>query len=93
MKKGVYMAFSGPSYETPAEIQMAGRLGSDAVGMSTVPEVIAANYAGINVPGISCITNLAAGLQTSLNHEEVVETTEQTKSKFSILVKEILKDL
>lgn len=90
LKEGVYLAFSGPTYETPAEIRMARTLGADAVGMSTVPEVIAANHAGMKVLGISCITNLAAGMQQSLNHEEVVETTQQVKSTFSCLVKEVL---
>ncbi len=90
LKKGVYLAFSGPTYETPAEIRMARLLGADAVGMSTVPEVIAANHAGMKVLGISCITNLAAGMQQSLDHGEVVETTQRVKNIFSCLVKEVL---
>lgn len=91
--EGVYMAFSGPSYETPAEIRMARILGADAVGMSTVPEVIVANHMGMRVLGISCITNLAAGMQANLNHEEVVATTDRVKAQFQELVKTILQTL
>lgn len=88
IQEGVYMFFSGPSYETPAEVRMAGILGADAVGMSTVPEVIVARYCGMRVFGISCITNMAAGISgQKLNHEEVIETTERVKRKFSSLVK------
>ncbi len=90
LQEGVYMAFSGPSYETPAEIRMARVLGADAVGMSTVPEVIVARHMGMRVLGISCITNLAAGMQANLNHEEVVETTNRVKHQFQSLVLAIL---
>lgn len=90
LKEGVYMGFTGPTYETPAEIRMARTLGADAVGMSTVPEVIVAVHSGLNVLGISCITNLAAGMQANLNHAEVVETTERVKEQFKLLVKETL---
>ncbi|WP_159722381.1 purine-nucleoside phosphorylase [Enterococcus sp. CSURQ0835] len=90
LKEGVYMGFTGPTYETPAEIRMARTLGADAVGMSTVPEVIVAVHSGLNVLGISCITNLAAGMQANLNHAEVVETTERVKEDFKLLVKETL---
>ncbi|EOL45346.1 inosine/guanosine/xanthosine phosphorylase [Enterococcus phoeniculicola] len=90
MKEGVYMGFSGPTYETPAEIRMARTLGADAVGMSTVPEVIVAVHNGLKVLGISCITNLAAGMQANLNHEEVVETTQRVKAEFKSLIKETL---
>ncbi|EPH99922.1 purine nucleoside phosphorylase I, inosine and guanosine-specific [Enterococcus faecalis 13-SD-W-01] len=90
IKEGVYMGFSGPTYETPAEIRMSRTMGADAIGMSTVPEVIVAAHSGLKVLGISCITNLAAGMQSSLNHEEVVETTERVKASFKTLVKETL---
>ncbi|PLS36955.1 purine-nucleoside phosphorylase [Carnobacterium maltaromaticum] len=90
LKEGVYMGFTGPTYETPAEIKMARVIGDDAVGMSTVPEVIVARHSGLRVIGVSCITNLAAGMQASLNHAEVVETTERVKESFKTLVKNIL---
>ncbi len=91
VQHGVYAYFTGPSFETPAEIRMARVLGADAVGMSTAPEVIAAAHAGMNVLGISCITNMAAGiLPQPLNHEEVLETGRQTREKFSSLVREIV---
>ena len=93
LKEGVYMGFSGPTYETPAEIRFARTIGADAVGMSTVPEVIVAAHSGLKVLGISCITNLAAGMQKNLNHEEVVETTERVKAEFKALVKETLAQL
>ncbi|HLR34372.1 MAG TPA: purine-nucleoside phosphorylase [Tissierellales bacterium] len=92
LKEGVYMWFSGPTYETPAEIKMATVLGADAVGMSTVPEVIVANHGSMKVLGISCITNMAAGiLDKSLDHNEVIETSKKVKDKFELLVKEIIK--
>ncbi|HAB95789.1 purine-nucleoside phosphorylase [Enterococcus sp.] len=90
LKEGVYMGFSGPTYETPAEIRFVRTIGADAVGMSTVPEVIVAVHSGLKVLGVSCITNLAAGMQASLNHEEVVETTERVKAEFKALIKETL---
>lgn len=90
LQEGVYMGFSGPTYETPAEIQMARTLGADAVGMSTVSEVIVAVHSGLKVLGISCITNLAAGMQQNLDHQEVVATTERVKAQFKTLVKETL---
>lgn len=80
LRQGVYMAVSGPSYETPAEIKAFTRLGADAVGMSTVPETIAARQCGLRVAAISCITNLAAGISKApLSHEEVLETAERVK--------------
>lgn len=90
IKEGVYVGFSGPTYETPAEIRFVRTIGGDAVGMSTVPEVIVAVHARLKVLGISCITNLAAGMQANLNHAEVVETTERVKEEFKALVKETL---
>jgi purine-nucleoside phosphorylase len=81
VRKGVYIAFTGPSYETPAEIRMARTLGADAVGMSTVPEVIAARHMGIRVLGLSCITNMAAGvIKQKLDHLEVLEVAERVKA-------------
>ncbi|MBO9129806.1 purine-nucleoside phosphorylase [Bacillus sp. 165] len=94
VQEGVYLAMSGPTYETPAEIRMARTLGADAVGMSTVPEVIVARHAGMKVLGISCITNMAAGiLDQPLNHEEVIETTERVKVNFLSLVKGIISEM
>ncbi|MCO8290978.1 purine-nucleoside phosphorylase [Tetragenococcus halophilus] len=93
LKEGIYMGFSGPTYETPAEVRFARTAGADAVGMSTVPEVIVACHSGLNVLGISCVTNLAAGMQKSLDHKEVVATTERVKIDFKTLVKETLKAL
>ncbi|TYV76793.1 purine-nucleoside phosphorylase [Listeria monocytogenes] len=91
IREGVYAGFSGPTYETPAEIQMMRTLGADAVGMSTVPEVIIANHAGLRVLGISCITNMAAGiLDQPLSHTEVIETTDQVRSTFLQYVKAIV---
>ena len=80
LRTGVYVAVSGPSYETPAEIRAFARLGADAVGMSTVPEAMVARQCGLNVAGLSCITNLAAGRgRTKLSHTEVLETAERVK--------------
>ena len=90
IRKGVYMLFTGPSFETPAEIRFARTAGADAVGMSTVPEAIAASHMGMHTLGISCLTNMAAGiLDQPLNHEEVLETGERVKSSFSALVREV----
>jgi purine-nucleoside phosphorylase len=91
-KEGVYVGNTGPTYETPAEVRMIRTLGGDAVGMSTVPEVIVARHAGMKVMGISCISNMAAGiLDQPLNHEEVIETTEKVKANFLSYVKELIK--
>lgn len=92
VKEGVYVGNTGPTYETPAEIRFFRQVGGDAVGMSTVPEVIVARHAGIKVLGISCISNMAAGiLDQPLNHEEVIETTEKVKVNFLRFVKELVK--
>ena len=93
-QKGVYAAMTGPTYETPSEVRMLRTLGADAVGMSTVPEVIVANHMGVKVLGISCITNMAAGiLDQPLNHEEVIETANKVKQDFKNLVKAIIKKI
>lgn len=91
LKRGIYMWFTGPTYETPAEVRLAKILGASAVGMSTVPEVIVAKHQGIKVLGISCITNMAAGiLDRPLNHEEVIETSLKVKDKFEKLIINII---
>lgn len=83
LKHGVYCAYTGPSYETPAEIRMIRAMGASAVGMSTVPEVIVANHCGLQVAAVSCITNMAAGiLNQPLTSEEVLETADIVKEKF-----------
>lgn len=87
LQEGVYLALSGPTYETPAEIRAFRVLGADAVGMSTVPEVIAMSHMNIPVLGISCITNMAAGVfKQKLTHQEVMETTQRVQAQFTELV-------
>lgn len=91
LREGVYAMYSGPNYETPAEIRMFRTLGADAVGMSTVPEALIAGHSGLQVIGISCITNMAAGvLPVKLNHAEVVETAAKVHDLFHKLVDLIL---
>jgi len=94
LRRGVYCGLSGPSYETPSEIRMLRHFGADAVGMSTVPEAIAARQMGIKVLGISCITNLAAGISDeTINHAEVMETGALVSATFKELLKRIIPKL
>lgn len=94
LKQGVYAWWTGPSYETPAEVRMIRILGGDACGMSTVPETIVASHGGMNVLGISCLTNMASGiLETPLSHEEVIEVANKAKDQFVRLIKGILEKL
>lgn len=92
LQEGVYCGIGGPSYMTPAELKMLARLGGDAVGMSTVAEVIAARHCGLNVLGVSCITDMAIGEELEpLSHEQVVEVANRTKPKFAALVKSFVR--
>ncbi|UCF97161.1 MAG: purine-nucleoside phosphorylase [Spirochaetaceae bacterium] len=94
LQEGVYAAFAGPTYETPAEVRMAEVLGADLVGMSTVPDVIAARYLGMEVLGLSMVTNMAAGiLDKPLSHKEVLETAAQAVPRLSVLLQGILSRL
>lgn len=94
LPEGVYAAFSGPTYETPAEIRMLEAIGADLVGMSTVPEVIAARYLGIRVMGVSCVTNMAAGvLPQPLDHEEVIQAGKEAAPRFAELLEGVVSRL
>ena len=94
MPRGVYAALSGPAYETPAEIRMLRLLGADAVGMSTVPEAMVARHMGLRVLGLSCITNMAAGVvDRPINHEEVIETGERVSETFAALLRLVIPKL
>jgi purine-nucleoside phosphorylase len=90
-RRGIYAALAGPSYETPAEIHMLRSFGADAVGMSTVPEAIVARHMGLRVLGLSCITNMAAGIsEAPINHEEVIETGQRVKETFTQLLRRVI---
>jgi purine-nucleoside phosphorylase len=92
LNEGVYIQFTGPSFESPAEIRMAAALGADAVGMSTVVEAIAANHMGMKICGVSCVCNLAAGIsKTPLTHEEVQQAANDAAPKFKKLLTESVK--
>ena len=94
LKEGVYAQLTGPSFETPAEIRMMGRLGADAVGMSTAVEAIAARHAGMLVCGISCVSNQAAGISpTPLTHDEVQETANKAAPRFKALISECIENI
>ncbi len=90
-RRGIYAALSGPSYETPAEIHMLRAFGADAVGMSTVPEAIVARHMGMKILGISCITNMAAGIsENPINHDEVMETGQRVRETFTKLLRRVI---
>lgn len=91
LNQGVYTWWTGPMYETPAEIKMIGILGGDAVGMSTVPEAIVASHAGMEILGISCLTNMASGiLPQKLSHQEVLDVAREVRESFGLMIKKII---
>jgi purine-nucleoside phosphorylase len=93
VRRGIYAALAGPSYETPAEIHMLRSFGADAVGMSTVPEAIVGRHMGMKLLGISCITNMAAGIsEQPINHQEVIETGERVRTTFTQLLRRVIKN-
>ena len=94
LKEGTYLQFTGPAYESPAEIKMARVLGADAVGMSTACEAVAANHMGMMICGISCISNMASGMSvTPLSHKEVQETADRVSADFKKIVTESIKNI
>ena len=94
LQEGVYVQFTGPNYETPAEVRLARLWGGDAIGMSTACEAMAARHMGLEVCGISCITNMCAGMsETALDHKEVQETADRVSTDFKKLVTQILMNL
>lgn len=93
-QEGVYAFMPGPTYESPAEIRALRILGADSVGMSTVPEVIVANHCGLKTIGVTCITNMAAGVQNvKLSHEDVTRTAERVKVLFKEIIKDFIKEI
>jgi purine-nucleoside phosphorylase len=91
VRRGIYAALAGPNYETPAEIHMLRTFGADAVGMSTVPEAIVARHMGLEVLGLSCITNMAAGISDEpINHDEVMETGRRVRATFTELLRRVI---